>query len=521
MSNDPKKFSNFVQATTTRVPHSERSYRKGLGRVYGFRTTTHDGYSKEEINSILEDGTPEEVQALTAYFSKVSGIYASTIEYLSSLLSYNYLLTPHYDTSSPPKKLKKAYRSCAAYIKNSYLKKAFPAINQSIFRSGVYYGLVRENENGEGVTFYKLPSQYCRSRYFDQYGNAILELNCTYFNQVAGTDKDLLHSLLKLFPRKVKSKVLSRSNLSADYWIEILPTEGGMCFYFKDDFTSPLTSSTLAVLAAQDAREREAKRDQNEMQKILIQKLPIDKTDGTLIFSLEEATELHAGVSAMLEDNDTIDVMTTYADVKLEEVQEPDAAASSSASRQEKYKSNIYDDIGISGELFNAGGANTMKYSIKKDISLLMKWSRQYEVWLNTWLYHKAAMLTKSGNPTIYFSIQFLPTTEIFRDDDISTYLKTAQYGYPKMAVAAAMDIEPLDVLQLLDFENSVLKLHDNMIPLMSSYTTSGDEKNSSGSGKNSSGQTSQKDLTNEGGRPEKSDEERAERTLKNRDGMT
>ena len=219
--------------------------------------------------------------------------------------------------------------------------------------------------------------------------------------------------------------------------------------------------------------------------------------------------------------NDTIDVMTTYADVKLEEVQEPDAAASSSASRQEKYKSNIYDDIGISGELFNAGGANTMKYSIKKDISLLMKWSRQYEVWLNTWLYHKAAMLTKSGNPTIYFSIQFLPTTEIFRDDDISTYLKTAQYGYPKMAVAAAMDIEPLDVLQLLDFENSVLKLHDNMIPLMSSYTTSGDEKNSSGSGKNSSGQTSQKDLTNEGGRPEKSDEERAERTLKNRDGMT
>jgi hypothetical protein len=162
-----------------------------------------------------------------------------------------------------------------------------------------------------------------------------------------------------------------------------------------------------------------------------------------------------------------------------------------------------------------------MKYSIKKDISMMLKWSRQYEVWLNTWLYRKYADKTKSGKPTLYFTIQFLPTTEIFRDDDISTYLKTAQYGYPKMAVAAAMDLEPLDVLQLIDFENSVLKLHDNMIPLQSSYTSSGNEKNSSGSGKKSEQKASGENLTNEGGRPEKQDEDRAERTLDNRDGMT
>lgn len=520
MSNDPKAFSQFVQ-NTTRVPRSERSYRNSFGRAsYGYCSTAHDGYSKEEIINILEDGSPSEVQALTAYFAKVSGIFDSTIEYLSSLLSYNYLLTPHYDISSPPaaKKLKAMYRKQASFIKHSYLKKVLPQINQQILRAGVYYGLVREDE--EGLVFYQLPSSYCRSRFLDQHGNAILEINCSYFTTVAAGDEKTLKSLLSLFPRRVRSKVMSNTGASLNQWIEILPYEGGMCFYFKDDYTSPLTSSTLAVLESQNARVREAVRDENEMHKLLIQKLPVDKAEGTLLFSLEEAAELHKGVCEMLQDNDTIDVMTTYADVKLEEVQEPDAAASSSASRQEKYKSNIYDDIGISSELFNASGANTMKYSIKKDISMMLKWSRQYETWLNTWIYRKYADKTKSGKPTVYFTIQFLPTTEIFHDEDISTYLRAAQYGYPKMAVAAAMDLEPLDTLQLIDFENSVLKLHDHMIPLQSSYTSSGSEKNSSGSEKNSNKTTSGENLSGEGGRPEKKDEDRAERTLDNRDGM-
>lgn len=525
MSNNPKAFTEFVRGTTNvKVPRDERSYRNGFGRAsYGYRSMAHDGYSKEEITQILEEGSPSEVQALTAYFSKVSGIYASTIEYLSSLLNYNYLLTPHYDISSPPqtKKLKASYRKYASYIKYSYLKRVLPQINQQILRTGVYYGIVRESEEEDSLVFYQLPSQFCRSRFLDKNGNAILEINCSYFSTVANGDENALRSLLSLFPRRVKSQVLSRIGGNKEQWIEILPHEGGMCFYFKDDYTSPLASSTLAVLEEQNARVREAARDENEMHKLLIQKLPIDKSDGTLIFSLEEAAELHKGVCDMLADNDTIDVMTTYADVKLEEVQEPDAAASSSASRQEKYKSNIYNDIGISTELFNASGANTMKYSIKKDISMLMKWSRQYEIWLNTWLYRKAANKNKNGKPAFYFSIQFLPTTEIFRDDDISTYLKTAQYGYPKMAVSAAMDLEPLDVLQMIDFENTVLKLHDNMVPLQSSYTSSGDEKNSSGSEKNSNQKTSGKNLENEGGRPEKKDEDKSDRTLSNRDGMT
>jgi hypothetical protein len=59
------------------------------------------------------------------------------------------------------------------------------------------------------------------------------------------------------------------------------------------------------------------------------------------------------------------------------------------------------------------------------------------------------------------------------------------------------------------------------MVPLQSSYTTSGkEEKNLTGE-KKSDKQTSSPDLTDEGGRPQKSIEERADKTDSNIDGRT
>jgi len=48
--------------------------------------------------------------------------------------------------------------------------------------------------------------------------------------------------------------------------------------------------------------------------------LPINKSDGELLFTLPEAEILHESVCNMLADDDTIDVITTYADITLESV---------------------------------------------------------------------------------------------------------------------------------------------------------------------------------------------------------
>ena len=56
--------------------------------------------------------------------------------------------------------------------------------------------------------------------------------------------------------------------------------------------------------------------------------------------------------------------------------------------------------------------------------------------------------------------------------------MKDAQYGVPvKSAIAASLGLNPPNMSAMLYMENEILKLHDNMIPLQSSYTQSSDNE--------------------------------------------
>ena len=56
-----------------------------------------------------------------------------------------------------------------------------------------------------------------------------------------------------------------------------------------------------------------------------------------------------------------------------------------------------------------------------------------------------------------------------------------AQFGYSKMRAGVSLGQKQIDILSLMTFENDFLKMHEKMIPLMSSYTQGGDgEKNNS-----------------------------------------
>jgi len=47
--------------------------------------------------------------------------------------------------------------------------------------------------------------------------------------------------------------------------------------------------------------------------------MPID-SNGELVFELDEVAEIHAGVANMLQGLDTVDVLTTFGETKLENI---------------------------------------------------------------------------------------------------------------------------------------------------------------------------------------------------------
>ena len=92
------------------------------------------------------------------------------------------------------------------------------------------------------------------------------------------------------------------------------------------------------------------------------------------------------------------------------------------------------------------------------------------------------------------------------------------------MRAGIAMGVKQRNLISMIDFENEFLDLDEKMIPLMSSYTQSGnensDKKNNSGE-KNSRTSVQAKDITNKGGRPALADEDRSQKTQANIDSKS
>jgi hypothetical protein len=105
----------------------------------------------------------------------------------------------------------------------------------------------------------------------------------------------------------------------------ISSAEGGINFCFADDQTPLLISALPQLRKLKDAVGREEKRDENELYKLLIQRMPIDN-NGELVFELDEVEKIHAGTAAMLQDLDTVDVLTTFGEATLENLQDSSAA---------------------------------------------------------------------------------------------------------------------------------------------------------------------------------------------------
>lgn len=237
--------------------------------------------------------------------------------------------------------------------------------------------------------------------------------------------------------------------------------------------------------------------------------MPIDK-DGELVFQLDEIENIHAAVAQMLQDIDTVDVLTTFGDTDLESIQDS-SSASQSADRIEKYKNNAWTALGRGSILFNPEGSSSLAYAIKKDEALMISYLNVYATWIK---FYVNFTYSRRG---VQFDFQFLPTTVFNRQDLQSSYFRGAQYGYSKMFAGVAMGIKQKDQISLMTFENDFLGMTEKMVPLQSSYTSSGNvSSNNSTTTQKTTNTVKVQDLNNTGGRPELPDEEKSEKTQAN-----
>lgn len=442
-----------------------------IPREKGSLIRNHNKYgSKEYVLKVIRDGNIKEIIEVSKYFYKVSGIYNRLLRYMANLYKYDWFVVPYINSDSSIKdtKTEKDFYSVLSYIEESKVKQFFEEAALKVLKHGCYYGYI--NDLNDRATVQELPLKYCRSRFGSKEGRAVVEFNMKFFDDMFSDTNERLR-MLEVFPEEFYEGY-------AKYKLGLLPPDfpgdisgwymldTNKAFKFNihgDDF--PLFIATIpAILDLDMAQDLDRKKMEQQLLKLIIQTMPIDK-NGDLVFDIDEAQALHNNVVNMLNDAIGVDVLTTFADVKVEGLMDDDATTNK--DQLEKVERSVFNQSGTPQMLFNTDGNLALDKSILNDETVMLNLIRKFEDFLNMII----KKFNKSNKTT--FKVQILNTTIYNYKELADTYKAQTQLGYSKILPAVALGQTQSSVLASVKFENEILDLPSKFIPPMSSNTMS------------------------------------------------
>lgn len=443
----------------------------------------HRTYTLEDVERIIQSGSLSEQQKLSRTFFYKDGFYKRILIYYATLLKFMGVLIPNptFNKNLSDSYIQKRYNAALDFIENSSIQTLFTNCSLRVLIDGYYYGIV-QTFGKESFTLMDLPAQYCRSIVKDLKGNDLVEFNVAYFDSFM--DQDIKRATLEAYPKIIRQYYRKWTAGKVESSWVLLPIELAVCFNLFEGL--PMFLSVIpATIQYDDTVDTERERDLDEIRKIIVQKIP-HLQDGGLLFEPEEAEVIHKGTVGMLKQNKNVSVLTTYADV--------DAIISKTTSEAvsnnlEKMVQNIYNEGGVSNQVFSATGNLSVEISIKNDVAFIMHLANKYSVFLSNLLN------LVFGNTNINFKYEFLPITYYNESTFITDSFKLAQSGYSFILPALALGVTQRDLGNLKDLENDVMKLGEKLKPLQSAYTQSA---NSVGAPEKSSDEKSEKTIANE-----------------------
>ena len=463
------------------------------------------------------------MREISLYFYRTSGIYSRLVRYMAFMYRYDSFLTPYVngDNVKTEKVLDGFYKGLNI-LDNFKVKKTLGEIALQVVKQGCYYGY--KVPTATGVVLQELPADYCRVR-FKRGNKPVVEFNMKFFDENF-RDMEQRVKILKMFPKEFsKGYVLYRQGklpplFQGDTvgWYMLDP-EQTVKFTVNGEDYPPFISVIPLILDLDAAQDLDRQKTMQRLLKIVIQKIPLDK-NGELLFDIDEIQQLHNNAVMMLARAIGVDVLTSFADVSVEDMSDDSSVQTDDLERVER---QLYNEAGVSQLQFNSDGNIALNNSILNDEATMYNMLLQFEDFLNELL----EPLNKTPKK-LQYKVQLLTTTIYNYKDLAKMYKEQTQMGYSKMLPQIALGQSQSSILATAYFENDILDLLHVFIPPVMSSTMSADLLNHNDDGKDNknSNQTSSKQKlvpsdNNEVGRKEKADNEKSEKTIQNKESMS
>lgn len=503
--------------------------------------------NKGSILTALSSRDNRELRRISNFFYNTNGIYMRACNYFAQLYRYDWYIEPDTnDNNYKPEKITQDFIKVSRYFDNSYIKKICGDIALKVIKDGCYYGYI--TNASDRIVIQELPINYCRSRY--NIGNSpAIEFNMSFFDDKFA-DINYRMKVLKMFPEEfAKGYMLYKQNkLVSDDWTDLsddckeerrystglndLGRRNG--WYLLDPALSvkfnlnnsdtPIFASVIPnIIDLDEAQDLDRRKQMQQLLKILIQKLPMDK-NGDLIFDIDEARDIHNNAVQMLKRAIGVDVLTTFADI--ESINMSDKTTTATQDDLEKVERSVYNAFGISRNLFNTNGNLSLEKSILDDESTMRNLLFQFDI-----VFDRILQRIMPGSKKKYtFNFHMLETTQYNYKEMSKLFKEQTQLGFSKVLPQIALGISQSSILNTVFFETNILHLTEIMLPpLMSSTMSSQDvlgtrgqsnqNKNQQNTGSNDNSQAA--GATNPAeqkgaGRPAKADDEKSEKTIQN-----
>lgn len=468
---------------------------------------------KENILKIIQSNDFRQMREISNFFFKASGMYSRLCKYMATMYRYDWMVTPYINEDVTEKKDNKIILSdfykILAYLDNSCLKSLFGEIALKVIQNGCYYGYLISND--KSIVIQELPTDYCRSRF--KVGNVpVVEFNMRYFD-VAFKDSSQRAKILKLFPEEFRKgyRLYKQGELPPQFsgdtigWY-LLSAENSIKFNLNGEDIPMFMSVIPAIMDLDEAKGIDRKRMAQELLKIIIQKMPIDK-NGDLVFDVDEAQQLHKNAVSMLKKAVGVDVLTTFADVQVADMNSN--RSTTTTDDLERVERSVYNEAGVSQMQFNTDGNIALEKSILNDAATMNNLVLQFEAFLN-----RTVEKYNKKPKKYYYRVQILSTT-IYNYQELSKlYKEQMTVGFSKMLPQIALGQSQSTILANAYFENELLDLVNVFIPPIMSSTMNSDmldrvTKKDGG------------DTNSTGGRPEKPDDEKSEKTIMNEESKS
>ena len=179
-----------------------------------------------------------------------------------------------------------------------------------------------------------------------------------------------------------------------------------------------------------------------------------------LIFEVDEVAAIHQSLKKVVDTGEKAKLITTYGDVNVKQIGEPDTSENQVLSKAFK---SIFNNAGFNNGLFTGESVEALTDSLYRDRNEvwghIQKFLNFYSIAINNWFDFK----------DYEANIEILPISPYTYNDDIETFKSNATLGVGKLDYLIASGIKQKNVTDQLNLE-TFLGLGD-ITPMQTSYT--------------------------------------------------